>query len=106
MLNEYKNAVYDRINRLKHEKDVRIFSHYSVSPGLKVPSGEGGFADFTGDSMELAIEAQRTSAQNIIVCGLRFMAENVLLLNPEKRIFMPQAQSCCSLASAITAADI
>ncbi len=106
MLNEGFKTIYDRINQLKAEKNVVILAHYYMPPELQVATGAGGIADFLGDSLGLSLEAMKTSAQHIMFCGVRFMAETALLINPDKKVLMPDVQSGCSLASSITAADI
>lgn len=106
MLNNDLKIIFRKINRLKAEKDVVILSHYYMPPELQRTVKEGGVADFLGDSLGLSMEAERTPARNILFCGVRFMAETVLLINPAKKVFMPAPESGCSLASSITAFDI
>lgn len=97
---------YQRINALKAEKDVVLLAHYYMPPELQLPVKDGGIADFTGDSLGLSLEAQKTKAANILFCGVHFMAETALIISPEKQVFMPDPEAGCSLASSITAADI
>jgi quinolinate synthase len=59
-------------------------------------------ADFTGDSLGLAMEAQKTDAEVIIFCGVHFMAESAKIMNPEKRVLLPNLSAGCSLADSIT----
>ncbi len=59
-------------------------------------------ADFTGDSLGLSLEAQRSDARLIVFCGVRFMAESAKVLNPEKRVLLPNLSAGCALADSIT----
>ncbi|MDP1725696.1 MAG: quinolinate synthase NadA [Bacteroidota bacterium] len=106
MLTESRKSLYDRINRLKKEKNVVVLAHYYMSPELQLSTAEGGCADFLGDSLGLSLEAQKTNAENIMFCGVRFMAETALIVSPDKKVFMPDVSSGCSLASSISAKDI
>lgn len=63
-------------------------------------------ADIVGDSLALAREAARTDADVIVLCGVHFMAETAKLLNPAKRILIPDLEAGCSLAASITGADV
>ncbi|HXK53376.1 MAG TPA: quinolinate synthase NadA, partial [Hyphomicrobiales bacterium] len=63
-------------------------------------------ADISGDSLALAREAMTVDAETIVLAGVHFMAETAKLLNPEKRVLIPDLEAGCSLASSITAEDI
>jgi quinolinate synthase len=89
------------INRLKVERKAIILAHNYQTPEIF-----HGVADLTGDSLALAREAARTSAERIVVCGVHFMAETAKLLNPEKTVLIPDREAGCSLADAITAEDV
>jgi quinolinate synthase len=59
-------------------------------------------ADFVGDSLGLSIEAQKSDAGTIVFCGVHFMAESAKILNPDKRVLLPNLSSGCALADSIT----
>ncbi len=80
------------ILRLKKEKDVCILAHsYQTREITEV-------ADFTGDSFALSVEASRVKNKTVIMCGVRFMAETVKLLSPEKTVFLANATAGCPMA--------
>lgn len=89
------------INRLKQEKDAVILAHNYMTPEIY-----HGVADVVGDSLQLAIEATKVAQSTIIQCGVHFMAETSKILNPTKRVLIPDQRAGCSLAASITAADI
>ena len=89
------------INRLKRERGAIVMAHNYQTPEIF-----HGVADFRGDSLALARKAVETDAQIIVLCGVHFMAETAKLLNPEKRVLIPDREAGCSLASSITAQDI
>ncbi len=103
---ERMNDILTEINALKKEKNAVILSHYYMPPELQLLEKAGGVADFIGDSLGLSIEATRVKAENIVFCGVTFMAETAKILNPEKHVFIPDIEAGCSLASSITAADV
>ena len=84
--------IQNEIIRLKKEKDICILAHsYQAKEILEV-------ADFTGDSYKLSVDASKVGNQNIILSGVRFMAETCKLLSPEKRVFLPNPDAGCSMA--------
>jgi quinolinate synthase len=89
-------ALMQDIRRLARERNAIILAHnYQMADVQDV-------ADFTGDSLGLALEAQKTSAGLIIFCGVHFMAESAKVLNPEKKVLLPNLAAGCSLADSIT----
>ena len=91
----------EKINKLKKEKNAIILAHNYQTPEIY-----HGVADIAADSLALAVEAAKTSASKIIMCGVHFMAETAKLMNPSKKVFLPDMQAGCSLASSITGKDV
>ncbi|MBB5516224.1 quinolinate synthase [Rubricella aquisinus] len=89
------------INAAKKEKDAVILAHNYMTPEIY-----HGVADIVGDSLQLAIAATKVEQSTIVQCGVHFMAETSKILNPAKRVLIPDSRAGCSLASSITAADI
>ncbi len=89
------------INRLKAEKNAVILAHNYMTPDIFY-----GVGDIVGDSLKLAQEAAKTSANIIVQCGVHFMAETSKILCPDKKILMPDLLAGCSLAESITGADV
>lgn len=84
--------IQERILSLKKEKDVCILAHcYQTHDILEV-------ADFVGDSFGLAQKAQKVSNKTVMMCGVRFMAETVKILCPEKRVLLPEPGAGCPMA--------
>ncbi|HNA99017.1 MAG TPA: quinolinate synthase NadA [Marmoricola sp.] len=91
----------DAIWRLKQEHDAVVLAHNYMTPEIF-----HGVADISGDSLALAREAQQVEASTIVLAGVHFMAETAKLLNPTKRVLLPDLRSGCSLAASITVSDI
>ena len=98
--------IVEQIRELKKEKNVVVLAHYYMSPILQVPAEAGGVADFVGDSLGLSLAATKVEAENIVFCGVNFMAETAYILNPDKQVYTPSREAGCSLASSINAADV
>src|SRR5262245_15497052 len=89
-------TLQQEIRRLARVKNAIILAHnYQLSEVQDT-------ADFVGDSLGLALEASKTRAEKIIFCGVHFMAESAKILNPEKRVYLPNLSAGCSLADSIT----
>lgn len=82
----------DEINRMKKEKNAVILGHYYITPELQ------DISDFVGDSLALAQEAARTQAELIVFVGVHFMAETAKIINPLKKVILPDLKAGCSLA--------
>ena len=91
----------DKINKLKKEKNAVILAHNYQTPEIY-----HGVADFAADSLALAVEASKTSADIIVMAGVHFMAETAKLMSPEKKVLLPDMLAGCSLSSSITGKDV
>ena len=91
----------EKINRLKKEKNAVILAHNYQTPEIY-----HGVADIAADSLALAVEAAKTSADIIVLCGVHFMAETAKLMSPEKKILIPDIDAGCSLAASLTGEDV
>lgn len=84
--------IQQEILRIKKERDICILAHsYQAREILEV-------ADFTGDSYKLSVDASKSTNKNIVMSGVRFMAETCKILAPEKRVFLPNPHAGCSMA--------
>ena len=90
-----------KINKLKKEKNAVILAHNYQTPEIY-----HGIADFAADSLALAVEASKTKADIIIMCGVHFMAETAKLMSPNKKVLLPDMNAGCSLSSSITGKDV
>ena len=91
----------EKINKLKKQKNAVILAHNYQTPEIY-----HGVADISADSLALALEAAKTSADIIVLCGVHFMAETAKLMNPQKKVLLPDMEAGCSLASSITGEDV
>src|SRR5437660_11623163 len=85
------------ITQLKKQKNATILAHYYQDGDIQE------LADFTGDSLKLARAATTVKTDTIVFCGVHFMAETAKMLNPEKRVLLPDLQAGCSLADSCPA---
>ncbi|TPE44075.1 quinolinate synthase NadA [Pontibacter mangrovi] len=99
-------AAVEEIRELKRQKNAVILSHFYMPAELQVKHEDGGIADFVGDSLGLSAAAKNVEADNIIFCGVKFMAETAKILNPAKQVLLPSFDAGCSLAESITGADV
>ena len=93
-------SLAEKIRILCRKKNAVILAH------TYQPADVQDIADYVGDSYGLSIEASRTKADIIIFCGVMFMAETAAILNPEKRVIIPEPGAGCPMADMITAADL
>ncbi len=91
----------EAILRLKRERNAVLLAHNYQTPEIFHT-----VADIVGDSLALAREAAKTSAEVIVLAGVHFMAETAKLLNPQKTVLIPDQRAGCSLADSITAHDV
>src|ERR1700685_409001 len=82
----------DEIEALKKEKDATILAHYYVDGEIQ------DVADFVGDSLKLSREAAGVTSSTIVFAGVHFMAETAKMLNPQKKVLIPDLLAGCSLA--------
>lgn len=86
------SEVQNKILELKKEKDVCILAHsYQAREICEI-------ADFTGDSYKLSVDASKVKNKNILMCGVRFMAETCKILSPDKTVYLAQPSAGCQMA--------
>ena len=85
-------SVQAKIQRLKTEKNAVILAHYYV------PDEVQSAADFVGDSFYLAKVAAETKADVLVFCGVQFMGESAKVLNPDKKVLLPELSADCPMA--------
>jgi len=92
--------IYARIKGLKKKYNTIILVHNYQLPEVQ------DIADFLGDSLDLAMKATKTNAENIIFCGVDFMAESAKILNPDKNIILPDPEAECPMAHMVKIKDL
>lgn len=91
--------LFHEIARLKKEKNAILLAHYYQDADIQ------DIADYIGDSLGLAQKAQSTTADMIVFAGVHFMAETAKILNPSKKVVLPDLKAGCSLADSCPADD-
>ena len=98
---KFHAPLIEKINKLKKEKNAVILAHNYQTPEIY-----HGVADISADSLALAQEAAKTKADIIVLCGVHFMAETAKLMNPEKKVLIPDMDAGYSLSASITGKDV
>ncbi len=98
-LNFTEAELCSEIKRLKKEKNAVILAHFYQEPAIQ------DIADFVGDSLKLSQQAAETEAEVIVFAGVHFMAETAKIINPEKKVLLPDLKASCSLAESCEPMD-
>jgi quinolinate synthase len=92
-----EKILIEKIKELRRRKNAVIMAHYYQIPEIQ------DIADFVGDSLALAQQAEKTTADIIVLCGVHFMGETAKILNPAKKVIIPDENAGCSLADSCPA---
>jgi len=97
---ETRRELVEEIDQLRRQQHAVILAHNYQVPAIQ------DLADFVGDSLGLAQAATEIDAPIIVMCGVYFMAETVKILNPSRKVLIPDSRAGCSLADSITAEQL
>jgi quinolinate synthase len=92
---EQRDSLFERIKALLQERNAVLITHYYVDEQLQILTDATG--GYVGDSLGMADYGNRVDATTLVVVGVRFMGETAKILNPEKRVIMPDLGAECSL---------
>ncbi|MDX2314194.1 MAG: quinolinate synthase NadA [Gammaproteobacteria bacterium] len=90
-----RESLRERAKQLLKEHDAVLVAHYYTDPDLQILADETG--GHVADSLDMARFSHEHDASTVVVCGVRFMGETAKILNPEKRVLVPEMQATCSL---------
>jgi quinolinate synthase len=90
-----RECLRERAKKLLREHDAVLVAHYYTDPDLQMLADDTG--GHVADSLDMARFSHQHSASTVVVCGVRFMGETAKILNPEKRVLVPEMQATCSL---------
>ena len=93
-------AIIARITDLREKNNAIILAHNYQLPEVQ------DISDLLGDSLDLSMKAKKTNADNIIFCGVDFMAESAKILNPEKNVIIPDIDARCPMANMVDLKDL
>ena len=92
--------IQQEILRMKKEQDVCILAHaYQGQEILEV-------ADYMGDSYGLSVQASKSNCKGVIMCGVRFMAETVKVLSPDKKVLLSSGEAGCPMAEQLSVEEL
>ena len=94
------NNLIEKINELKEKRNAIILAHNYQLPEVQ------DIADFVGDSLELAQISAKTDAKVVVLCGVYFMAETAAMVNPKKKVLLPDLTAGCPMAEMINAEKV
>lgn len=95
-----KAHLIERIEKIRREKKTAILAHNYQRPEIQ------SIADYVGDSLDLARKARELDCESILLCGVLFMAETAKILNPERKILIPDLNATCQLADTISLEEL
>lgn len=95
-----KARLVEKIEENRRKRNIAILAHNYQRPEIQL------LADYVGDSLDLARKAQELDSEVILLCGVLFMAETVKILNPERKVLIPDLNATCQLADTISLEEL